>query len=51
VEDMPIADQDNRFSVLLENKKFVNEYLNKMVEVDYDFDPLQKTRYILYSLK
>jgi len=50
-EDMPIAGQDNRFSVLIKNRKFVNEYLNKMVEVDYDFDPLQKTRYTLYSLK
>jgi hypothetical protein len=51
VEDMPIADQDNRFSVLIKNKKFVNEYLNEIVEVDYDFDPLQKKRYRLYSLK
>jgi len=51
VDDMPISNMDNRFSVLIKNKKFVNEYLNEMVEVDYDFDPLQKIRYILYSLK
>lgn len=50
-DDMPISSMDNRFSVLIKNKKFVNEYLKKMVEVDYDFDPLQKMRYILYSLK
>ena len=49
--DMPISSVDNRFSVLIKNKKFVNDYLKKMVEVDYDFDPLQKIRYILYSLK
>ena len=51
VDDIPIADKDNRFSVLIKDRKFVNEYLNEIVEVDYDFDPLQKTRYILYSLR
>ena len=51
VDDMPISDLDNRFSVLIKNKEFVNEYLNEMVEMDYDFDPLQKKRYRLYSLK
>jgi len=51
MNDMPIPDPDNRFSVLIKNRKFVNEYLNKMVEMDYNFDPLHKMRYILYSLK
>ncbi|MBO05629.1 MAG: hypothetical protein CMI58_01060, partial [Parcubacteria group bacterium] len=39
VDDMPIPDLDNRFSVLIKNRKFVNEYLNELVEVDYNFDP------------
>jgi hypothetical protein len=51
VDDMSIPDLDNRFSVLIKNRKFVNEYLNELVKVDYNFDPLQKMRYKLYSLK
>jgi hypothetical protein len=51
VSDIPKSGQDNRFSVLIKNKKFINEYLNEVVEMDYDFDPLQKKRYKLYSLK
>ena len=51
VDDMLISSLDNRFSVLIKNRKFVNEYLNELVEVDYNFDPLQKMRYKLYSLK
>jgi 4-amino-4-deoxy-L-arabinose transferase-like glycosyltransferase len=51
VDDMPISDLDNKFSVLIKNEKFVNEYLNEMVEIYYDFDPLQKRMYRLYSLK
>jgi len=51
VDKMPISGQVNTFSVLIKNKKFVNEYLNEMVEMYYDFDPLQKRMYRLYSLK
>jgi len=51
VDDMLISSLDNRFSVLIKNKNFVNEYLDEVVEVDYNFDPLQKRRYILYRLK
>jgi len=50
-DDIPTSGLDNRFSVLIKNKKFVNKYLRELVKVDYDFDPLQKMQYRLYSLK
>ena len=41
----------NTFLTLLENRKFVNEYLTEETVIEYDADPSQGTRYVLYKLK
>jgi len=42
---------DNRISLLLRRKGFVDRYLEELATISYDDDFSQKTKYTLYSLK
>ena len=41
----------NCFPELVKNEHFVGKYLNEIKVVNYDTDPTQETKYILYRLK
>ncbi len=51
MDNQSISTTDNSFAELVKNKNFVNQHLDEVVEINYDFGPTQKTRYTLYKLK
>lgn len=42
---------DNRLERLIKGKDFVDKYLAEVTEIEYNADPSQRTRYMLYKLK
>lgn len=45
------AVSDNRLEKLIKGKDFVDKYLAQITEIEYNADPSQRTRYVLYKLR